>query len=243
MTQVWASDAAARALKERGFVHVQAHEMARILGDAAVRQWDDFAAAWNDLGIDAYMADGGRYRRRRFAAFALSADGSVVRKPHQPHYQSRDYNALNGGVQRWFDPVSEGVAAHPILVAALRACALIFHPLTPVAARPALWHTEVHQFRIETRPHEAGRPTPEGAHQDGVDWVLVMLIRRENVQSGKTEIFGTVGQALGSFTLEAPMESVLVDDSRVLHGVTPITPLDSSRPAFRDVLVVTLRRP
>ncbi len=77
-------------------------------GPGAVAAWDAFADSWNDLGLDRFMADGGRYRKRRFAAFSASPDGEVVRKPHQPHYQSRDYNGLNGGVQRWFEPVTEG---------------------------------------------------------------------------------------------------------------------------------------
>ena len=47
---------------------------------------------------------------------------------------------------------------------------------------------------------------------------------------------------LGSFTLTAPLDSALVDDSRVYHGVTPVVPLDPARPAYRDVLVVTFRR-
>jgi hypothetical protein len=46
---------------------------------------------------------------------------------------------------------------------------------------------------------------------------------------------------LGSFTLAAPLDAALVDDNRVKHGVTAVTPLDASRPAWRDVLVVTFR--
>jgi hypothetical protein len=34
----------------------------------------------------------------------------------------------------------------------------------------------------------------------------------------------------------------LVDDSRVYHGVTAVTANDPRLPAYRDVLVVTLRR-
>ena len=47
---------------------------------------------------------------------------------------------------------------------------------------------------------------------------------------------------LGSFTLAPPFDAALVDDARVLHGVTPVTPHDPGRPAWRDVLVVTFRR-
>ena len=114
--------------------------------------------------------------------------------------------------------------------------------MTPAELRPPAWHVEIHQFRIEARPGEEGRPTPEGMHRDGVDWVLVLMVRRENVASGETTIYDLVKRPLGSFTLTAPLDSALVDDSRVYHGVTPVVPLDPAQPAYRDVLVVTFRR-
>jgi len=41
--------------------------------------------------------------------------------------------------------------------------------------------------------------------------------------------------------LTNPFDAALVDDARVAHGVTPVSPLDPSRPGHRDVLVVTFR--
>jgi hypothetical protein len=149
---------------------------------------------------------------------------------------------LNGGVERRFEPVTEAVAHHPALTAILRTCHSLFDRLTPDELRPEAWHVEIHQFRIETRPGQEGRPTPEGMHRDGVDWVLVLMVRRENVASGETTIYDLVRRPLGSFTLTAPLDSALVDDSRVYHGVTPVVPLDPAGPAYRDVLVVTFRR-
>ena len=93
-----------------GFAFVRAPEMGAVLEKRGLRDWASFAASWDDLGVDTYMADGGRYRRRRFAAFRANSDG-IIRKPHQPHYQSRDYNPLNGDIERWFEPVKPGIAA------------------------------------------------------------------------------------------------------------------------------------
>jgi hypothetical protein len=228
-------------LQQRGFSHVSADAFAALLGTEALADWPGFADSWNDLGMDTYMADGGRYRRRRHAAFSVSNSG-LRRKPHQPHYQSRDYNALNGGLERWFEPVTDAIGAHPSLVAILRASNTIFTDCTPPDRRPDSWHVEIHQFRIEARPGEAGQPTPEGLHRDGVDWVLVMLVRRQNVASGETSIHDLQKRRLGSFTLATPLESALVDDGRVYHGVTAIEPLTPGEPAYRDVLVATFRR-
>jgi hypothetical protein len=38
-----------------------------------------------------------------------------------------------------------------------------------------------------------------------------------------------------------PLDSVLLDDHRVWHGVTPVVPLDPAREGHRDVLVLTFR--
>lgn len=225
------------SLRDGGFVFAQAPDMAAVLQAEGMDDWGAFAATWDDLGLDTYMADGGRYRKRRHAAFAVTA-AAIVRKPDQPHYQSRDYNALNGGIARWFDPVTDRAAGSSAFRAVLRACHTLFDGLTPAAS----WHVEAHQFRIEARAGQSGQPTPEGLHQDGVDWVLVLMVGRVNIASGTTSIHGLDRALLGSFTLTAPMDAALVDDHRVFHGVTPVMPLDASAPAHRDVLVVTFRR-
>ena len=79
-------------------------------------------------------------------------------------------------------------------------------------------------------------------HRDGVDFVFVLMVRRENIKQGTTTIHDLAGNDLGSFTLTRPRDSALVDDRRVFHGVTPVVPIDPARPAFRDVLVLTYRR-
>jgi hypothetical protein len=201
--------------------------------DIAEPDWATFAQSWHDLGPDLYMADGGRYRRRRHAAFALER-GRFTRKPHQPHWQSRDYNPLNGDVQRWFDPVEPLTVASPVMQAILGFCADSFDP-----DRHGAWHVELHQFRIEAKPGENGRPTPEGMHRDGVDRVMVMLVERRNVREGVTRIGAPDGTPLGEFTLTDPGDTMLIDDHRILHGVTEIHPLDPTRPAWRDALVAT----
>ena len=138
--------------------------------------------------------------------------------------------------------MTDWIASHPALRAVLDTCRNLFDRLTPDEMRPRAWHVEIHQFRIEASAAEAGQPTPEGMHRDGVDWVLVLLVRRVNVQSGDTTIGDLRRRPLGSFTLTDPLDAAVTDDNRVYHGVTPVTPLHPDRPGHRDVLVVTFRR-
>lgn len=227
-------------LEQGGFAFVQARTLRPLLERLGLEHWESFAASWNDLGEDRYMADGGRYRRRRYATFSLSAH-DMLRKPNQPHYQSRDYNTLNGGVERWFEPVLPGIAAHPALQAILSLLYRVATDLTPPDRRPLSWHGEMHQFRIEASMDMRGQPTPEGLHRDGVDWVCVAMVRRENVDCGETSIHDMSRDLVGSFTLTNPLDTAFVNDNRVYHGVTPVVPVDPARPAYRDVLVLTLR--
>jgi hypothetical protein len=171
--------------------------------------------------------------------FAAQPDGGVLRQPHQPHFQAIDYNPLNGGIARWFEPVEAAIGASASMTAVLNFCRALFESL---AGGAASWHIETHQFRIEARSGEQGRPTPEGLHRDGVDYVLVLLVGRRNIASGVTSINRLTGEPLGHFTLTDPFDSALVDDTRVAHGVTPVEPIDPSQPAYRDVLVVTFRK-
>jgi hypothetical protein len=227
----------AKQLRADGYRFVRAAEMRSLLEQVgALTDWPEFAATWNDLGPDTYMADGGRYRKRRHAVFAVTARG-IVRQPAQPHFQSRDYNTLNGGIERWFEPVTERAASSASLATVLIFCRKLFGMLSPSST----WHVEVHQFRIEARRGKAGRPTPEGSHRDGVDYVLVLLVNRTNIASGMTSVHDLAGTQLGEFTLTQPLDAALVDDARVLHGVTPVEPLDLATPGYRDVLVVTFR--
>lgn len=228
-------------LKGWGFAFVPAQGLRSVLPEKSLESWSDFAASWDQLGLDTYMADGGRYRRRRFNAYAVSGKG-VQRKPPQPHYQSRDYNALNGGIERWFQPFADEIATHSCLMALLMHSHHIFNQLTPIQLRPTSWHVECHQFRIEARDGKMGKPTPEGLHRDGVDWVLVALINRVNIAEGVTTVHDAHRQPMGSFTLVNPLDAAYVDDARVYHGVTPVSVIDPKLPAFRDVLVITYRR-
>lgn len=230
----------AHALSGDGFAFVPRARMLGLLDAARMDDWARFAASWNDLPWDDYLARFGRYRRRRHAVFYAGRERIIARAPqHEPHFQSLAYNPLQGGIERWFEPLLASVATSASLTVILQFCHALFGALQPQVAR---WRIEVHQFRIEARADLPGQPTPEGMHRDGVDFVLVLLVSRSNIASGTTTIHAPEHHELGSFTLAEPLDAALVDDARVLHGVTAVDPVDPERPAHRDVLVVTFKR-
>lgn len=226
-------------VRDAGFAFVAGNAMRPWLeADQALAKWDVFAASWDVLGPDVYLASRGRQRQRRHAVFAASADGTIRREPDQPHFQSLDDNPLQGGIERWFEPVLPAIGGSRELHAILAFGHAFFASL---AGAGTAWRIEVHQFRIEPGREGPGEPTPEGVHRDGVDFVLVLMIDRRNIASGTTTIHDATGRELGSFTLAMPFDAALLDDHRVFHGVTPVEAMDPRQPSHRDVLVVTYR--
>ena len=232
MINAWAAE-----IRREGYVFAAGARLRPLL--ASLPDWDAFAESWNRLAPDTHLPDGHRYRRRRHGTFSARAGAAEFRRePHRPHFQAVEYNRLVGGIERWFEPIEPAVAQGATFGAIVRFGLGLYGALGPSAD----WHIEAHQFRIEARPDAVGLPTPEGVHRDGVDYVTVMLVERVNIESGTTTVHALDGRELGSFTLTAPCDAALVDDSRVMHGVTPVRPLDPARPAWRDVLVVTYRK-
>lgn len=217
-----------------GWTRRTAAEMKAMLG-ASEEAWRSFAQGWEAMPADTYMADGGRYRRRRYGVFDLGPR-SIIPVRGQPHYQSLDHNRLNGGVERWFAPLSEVVADSSILARILEHCREAYASLVPEANG---WRAEVHQFRIEARRGDPGLPTPEGRHRDGVAAGLVMLVARDGVAGGVTRLWTSDGCQLASFEMTDPGEMLFFDDRRLLHEVTPVCVASEASAGHRDVLVVT----
>lgn len=203
------------------------------LGAAALADW---AASWERLETDGFMADGGRYRRRRLANFAaVPGVAGHLRGLHRPHFQASVHNTLNGGVDRWFAPVEDAIAAHP----ATEALLALGHGVAAALRPDAPFFVEMHQFRIEAAAGAPGLPTPEGVHHDGVDCVLIAMIARTNLRGGETLVTDDARRELARFTLDGRLDLAVMDDRRVMHGVTPVEPADPARASCRDVLVLT----
>jgi hypothetical protein len=222
-------DALVSTLAARGYAVLAAADVRALAGgDPAVLQ-----PAWDDLPLDAYLRDGGNYRRRRHSCFVVG-DDTMVQAPHRAHWQSLDYNALHGGMARWFEPIAPADIERPEWGRLLRGLGACFSAVR--AAQP--WYVEAHQFRIDTSDG-IGRPTPEGAHRDGVDFVAVFLVDRHNIKGGETRVFEASGPDGQRFMLEEPWSVLLLDDTRMIHESTPIQPAKGR--GHRDTLVLTYR--
>jgi hypothetical protein len=222
------------ALAERGYVLLDSSALAR-LAHSSASELASLESSWNALADDAYLKDGGRYRKRRHSCFVLEGD-ALTQAAHRAHWQSVDYNALHGGMQRWFEPVEPQVVQSAAWQGLLKGFGSLAEALKPSAN----WAIEAHQFRIDTAGG-IGRPTPEGAHRDGVDLVAVVFVGRSGVKGGETRIFDADGPSGQRFTLTEAWSALVLNDATMIHETTPIMPLSQTQAGRRDTLVLTYR--
>ncbi|MFZ0007239.1 MAG: 2OG-Fe dioxygenase family protein [Steroidobacteraceae bacterium] len=239
MARVIMPPAASRAaliaeLARAGYAHLSA-ETARTALAVDTLGLDALGASWEELPRDSYLRDGGSYRARRHSCFVQTlGSGALEAVPHRPHWQPTAYNALHGGLERWFEPITPAVSES----AAWRRLVTAIGELFAAVRTVERWYIEAHQFRIDTA-NGIGRPTPEGAHRDGVDFVALVLVGRRDIEGGETRVFDAGGSTGVRFTMHEPWSMLLLDDARVIHETTPIRSGDQR--GVRDTLVLTYR--
>jgi len=221
-------------LKTDGYARVDA-AAARAALQLDLAALDALRETWERLPRDTYLRDAGQYRWRRHSCYVQTpAMAKLAPVPHRAHWQPTSYNALHGGLERWFEPIEPAVASAPAWQQLLGSLGELFAELQPVER----WYIEAHQFRIDTAGG-IGRPTPEGAHRDGVDFVAVVLVGRSAIRGGETRVFDAHGTSGVRFTMEEPWSMLLMDDARVIHETTPIQ--SDTGQGVRDTLVLTYR--
>ena len=129
-----------QSLRTNGYVVVSAETVAQI-AKTSLSELLALNVFWNDLPRDPYLKDGGRYRYRRHASYEIKGD-ALLAVPHRAHWQSVDYNALHGGIERRFEPIQAQLASSPAWQSLLLGMAHVLSSLKPVTT----WFVEAHEF-------------------------------------------------------------------------------------------------
>jgi hypothetical protein len=197
----------------------------------------ELAQEWEHLETDQYLKNGSRFRERAYDRFYfLPRTGEIRLRPHQPYFQSQGVNDYAGGIKRDVAPLSRSTLDNPLLIRLLRDSFGRF-PVEDGRLDEA-WDVQCHQFRIISTPDEVGEPTPEGPHRDEVDYGAIHLMGRTNAVGGESQVYSQDRQLLAEFCLTDQMDTMYWADQQILHAVRPITAMDKSRPAVRDVLIM-----
>jgi hypothetical protein len=206
---------AARVLSATGVALMPSSDVTRSLG-VGREAWTRFARYWWHLPPDP-DTEPGEQRLGRYGQY-LVLNGVVYRLP-----------------ARTFEPLTDAFAEEPLLHNVIELLARMASSLDDVAE----WNVKVYPFRTRSSADGGGHPTPEDLHRDGVTLFSTLLIGRRNAVGGESSVCDSGGRRLLTTTLAEPGTLLLGDDRRTLHRVSPIRPISGSRPAQRDVLVIT----
>jgi hypothetical protein len=222
-----------RDIAGRGFAWVP--QAAWSVGPRWEPHWQRLCEDWDRLEPDRYLEHGARFRLRRYGRYYWSpAADALAPLPHETYFQPEDENPYAGGVARDFAPLLPDTVHNPFLRALVR---LTFDCLPiPEDRQGKTWEVRIHQIRIVAAPGEPGLPAPEGIHQDGTDFLTLHLVRRHNVVGAESTIYDLGRNPIGCYTMREPLDSFIVEDPRVMHGVTPVHSADGRTPGTRDML-------
>jgi hypothetical protein len=205
------------------------------VGRALEPEWQRLGEDWDCLEPDRYLKHGAMFRLRRYGRYYWSpAQVLLAALPPEPYFQPVGENPYAGGIERSFAPLLPDTVRNPFLHTLVR---LTFTCLPlPADRQGKTWEVRVHQIRIVASPGKPGLPAPEGIHQDGTDFLTLHLVRRRNVVGGESTVYDLERRPIASHTMKEPLDSFILEDPRIMHGVTPVRSADGLLPGTRDVL-------
>jgi hypothetical protein len=197
---------------------------------------------FNRLTIDPYVRDG--YRRKHLVRYRCVQQRSPTAPllmavlPLAPLLQPSDINPVHGGLVRRYPefrptPGPAAVAVHRLLAAYADIGGVVEGDTVLVQAQ-----------RVTCSPTQAGLPTVEGWHRDGVLTMGIVCVARYNVRGGLNEFRLPQDRPdrpdrpdrIERFEL-IPGCMAVFDDAGVEHRVTPVASEDGTTPGHRDVLL------
>lgn len=238
-------DTYSKEIINQGFVFIDSDSFQKIQKnnfflDISEKDVSNFIDSWNYLDLDMFMSDNGKYRTRKHATFSINdKHKTLLKNSYIPHFQTIEYNNLNGGIVRYFSEIDKDTIENPVFRNLLQCAYSIFSEI-----KIENWLVEAHQFRIKAQKNDTAKPTAEGIHRDGVDFVLMTMIKRHNVRGGIRKIYDLNKNLTTEFMLKNFLDMALIADHQVYHSVTEIQVNDFSlgNTGLRDVLVITFKK-
>ena len=191
---------------------------------------DKIESFFGDLPADPYLE--GNYRFRRLSRLKVS-DHRLIKLPHSPLFQSKEYNPLLGDIVREFSELDDSL----IELEDFQKVILEFFEFCKLCSA----HNEVgvHQIRTVTSVGKVGHPAPEGIHRDGVDLVGVFCVNRERIEGGETCLYKSKnGNPIFTKILN-PGELLVFNDRQFFHFTSFVKAISSQEKGIRDVFVFT----
>jgi len=186
---------------------------------------------FDDLKDDQYLQEGdGLFRKRSYARGVLTTDG-INWNNGTDFYQPTSLNEYAGNVTRVFEPACAEIKE---FMESLMASSFYNNLINRRS-----YNFGLHQIRTITDDDHEGYPVPEGFHQDGFEFVIILSFQNHNVKGGRCYL--REGSKEGPCVLDQEMNAndvLIFNDRRFFHYASPIRPKISGL-GYRDRCVLT----
>ncbi len=194
--------------------------------------------SWDNLKLDIYIKNKFKYRYRAYSKFSYSYEDKLLNKlKNQGFNQSKKNNILFGNVNRKFSDISNLTLENSIFKNIINYDIKILKKINPNIKIVTLG---IHQIRIKTKKNNPGIPAPEGVHCDGHNYLFQHLIYKKNVYGGLTVLFKN-NLPIDAKSMDDFMDTVVVNDKKLMHFATPINVKNEKNHGYRDMLLVDFK--
>jgi hypothetical protein len=226
---------ARREIAGQGFAWIP--RAAWSIGPQLDPHWQRLCEDWDHLELDRHLEHGAKFRLRRYGRYYWSpTSNELMPLPHEPYFQPVDENSYAGGIARDFAPLLPDTVHNPFLHALVRST----FACLPIAddRQGKTWEVRIHQIRVVASPKAPGLPAPEGIHQDGTDFLTLHLVGRHNIDGGESTMYDLDRNPIQRRTMQETLDSLILEDPRIMHGVTPVHSADGRTLGTRDLMGV-----
>ena len=195
----------------------------------------DFLKTFDALSDDIYIKHKYCFRKRSFVKGILNGQLEIIPSADTSFTQDERLNKYLGGISRHY-PLASPHCIHYVegflKINKTLICSILTHKISNIG---------IHQIRITAMDMNEGYPVPEGYHQDGVDFVVIIPINSKNIVGGIHSVrHGSQDgpEILGSVLNQG--EALILNDKHVFHYASPIYAKYAQEEGYRDSIVVTL---
>ena len=195
---------------------------------------EDMQETYANLSKD--PSPGNRYRA--YACYDwLPNQQKFVKQNSTQYFQSKEYNYVDGGKIREFDPIPDGYLNNPILKALIEKDVELAKQ-TSIIDFESKFQMGLHQIRYNAQGTEPSYSSPVWLHRDDEPLVFVHLFNlSQNVLGGDNLIATDPKTITHILRLNSPLETLLLT-KKPYHAVTPLGSSNGDR-VFRDILLIT----
>lgn len=200
-------------------------------------QEQSFRAYWANLVRDeAFMAY--THRERRILRYRLLPSRQLQLDRNTAFTSPVTYAVNYRQGVNYLSYCEDGFIEHPLMQKLLATDLAVIAPHLGEQA----YTIDIHQFRVRA-DGQSSSPTTSGIHQDGLDWVFMHFIGQSNTVPVVSEVFTSPAEQSRVFNLamEAFLETIVINDRGLYHRASDVRPHADAAPAWRDVLLVSLR--